>query len=321
MSTPIAPAAASAGSLVDDAEHGRTDPLAGAALDGRGRPRVDPVYYLFLIPTLVLFTLAITVPAALGIFYSFTDFIGFGDWEFIGLTNYIAAFSDPAILASYAFTFGFAIVTVLLVNLIAFLLAVGLTSRIRLKTGLRAVFVIPMVISGIVIAYVFNFLFSNSLPQFGAATGIPWLSESILANPDLAWLAIVIVTAWQSIPGTLLIYIAGLLSIPGDVYEAADIDGATPWVKLRSVTFPLVAGYVVINVILGFKNYLNVYDIIVGLTNGGPGTETFSIAMTIFTGFTSGDYAYQMANATIFFVIAVLISVLQLRLTRGKAAI
>ncbi len=321
MSTPIAPAAASAGSLVDDAEHGRADHLAGAGHDRRGRPRVDPVYYLFLIPTLVLFTLAITVPAALGIFYSFTDFIGFGEWEFIGLTNYIAAFSDPAILASYAFTFGFAIVTVLLVNLIAFLLAVGLTSRIRLKTGLRAVFVIPMVISGIVIAYVFNFLFSNSLPQFGAATGIPWLSESILANPDLAWLAIVIVTAWQSIPGTLLIYIAGLLSIPGDVYEAADIDGATPWVKLRSVTFPLVAGYVVINVILGFKNYLNVYDVIVGLTNGGPGTSTRSIAMTIFTGFTGGDYAYQMANATIFFVIAVLISVLQLRLTRGKAAI
>ena len=320
MSTPISTAAASAGSLVDEAEHGRADHLAGAAHDRRGRPRVDPVYYLFLIPTLVLFTLAITVPAILGIFYSFTNFIGFGEWQFIGLTNYIAAFSDPAILASYAFTFGFAIVTVLLVNVIAFLLAVGLTSRIRLKTGLRAVFVIPMVISGIVIAFVFNFLFSNSVPALGAALGIPWLSESILANPDLAWLAIVIVTAWQSIPGTLLIYIAGLLSIPGDVYEAADIDGATPWVKLRSVTLPLVAGYVVINVILGFKNYLNVYEVIVGLTNGGPGTATRSIAMTIFTGFTGGDYAYQMANATIFFLISVVLAVVQLRMTRGRNA-
>jgi raffinose/stachyose/melibiose transport system permease protein len=321
MSTPIAPAAASAGSLVDEAEHGRADHLAGAVRGRRGHARVDPVYYLFLIPTLALFTLAITVPAVLGIFYSFTDFIGFGEWQFIGFTNYVAAFSDPAILASYAFTFGFAIVTVLLVNVVAFLLAVGLTSRIRLKAGLRAVFVIPMVISGIVIAYVFNFLFSNSVPALGSSLGIPWLSESILADPDLAWLGIVIVTAWQSIPGTLLIYIAGLLSIPGDVYEAADIDGATAWVKLRAVTLPLVAGYVVINVILGFKNYLNVYDVIVGLTQGGPGTSTRSIAMTIFTGFTGGDYAYQMANATIFFVIAVLISVLQLRLTRGKAAI
>jgi raffinose/stachyose/melibiose transport system permease protein len=321
MSTPITTAAASAGSLVDEAEHGHVDHLAGARADRRGRPRVDRIYYLFLVPTLVLFTLAITVPAVLGILYSFTNFIGFGDWEFIGFTNYIAVFSDPAILSSYLFTFGFAIVTVLLVNVIALLLAIGLTSRIKLKTGLRAVFVIPMVISGIVIAFVFNFLFSNSLPALGSSLGIPWLSESILANPDLAWLAIVIVSAWQSIPGTLLIYIAGLLAIPGEVYEAADIDGATPWYKLRSVTLPLVAGYVVINVILGFKNYLNVYDVIVGLTNGGPGTATRSIAMTIFTGFTGGDYAYQMANATIFFIIAILISVLQLRLTRGRAAI
>lgn len=321
MTTPVTTAAAAAGSLVDKAEHGRADHLAGTRANRKGRSRVDPIYYVFLLPTLLLFTLAITVPAVLGIFYSFTNFIGFGEWELIGLTNYVAVFSDPAILASYAFTFGFAIVTVLLVNVIAFLLAIGLTSRIKLKTGLRAIFVIPMVISGIVIAYVFNFLFSNSLPTLGSSLGITWLSESILANPDLAWLAIVIVTAWQSIPGTLLIYIAGLLSIPGEVYEAADIDGASPWYKLRSVTLPLVAGYVVINVILGFKNYLNVYDVIVGLTNGGPGTATRSIAMTIFSGFTGGDYAYQMANATIFFVIAVLISILQLRLTRGKAAI
>jgi raffinose/stachyose/melibiose transport system permease protein len=321
MTTPITPAAASAGSLVDEAEHGRVDHLAGSAHDQRGRTRVEPIYYWFLVPTLVLFTLAITVPAVLGIFYSFTNFIGFGEWEFIGFTNYIAVFSDPAILSGYTFTFGFAIVTVLLVNVIAFLLAVGLTSRIRLKTGLRAVFVIPMVISGIVIAYVFNFLFSNSLPALGASLGIPWLSESILANPDLAWLSIVIVSAWQSIPATLLIYIAGLLAIPGEVYEAADIDGANAWNRLWSVTLPLVAGYVVINMILGFKNYLNVYDVIVGLTQGGPGTSTRSIAMTIFTGFTGGDYAYQMANATIFFIIAVAISVLQLRITRGKAAI
>jgi raffinose/stachyose/melibiose transport system permease protein len=321
MTTPIAPAAASAGSLVASAEHGSVDHLAGARTTKKGRARIDPIYYLFLLPTLVLFTLAITVPAVIGIFYSFTNFIGFGDWEFIGITNYIAVFSDPAILASYGFTFGFAIVTVVLVNLIAFLLAVGLTSRIKLKTGMRAIFVIPMVISGIVIAYVFNFLFSNSLPALGTSLGLPWLQESILANPNLAWLAIVVVAAWQSIPGTLLIYIAGLLSIPGEVYEAADIDGASSWVRLRSVTLPLVAGYVVINVILGFKNYLNVYDVIVGLTNGGPGTATRSVAMTIFTGFTGGDYAYQMANATLFFIVAVLISVIQLRITRGRAAI
>lgn len=295
-----------------------TDIVTGGKNRHRRGTRVEPIYYLFLLPSLILFTLAITVPGAIGIFFSFTDSIGIGDWNFVGLTNYIALFSDPAILQSYLFTFGFSIATVIVVNAVAFLLAVGLTSRIRFKTGLRTVFVIPMVISGIIIAYVFNFLFSNSIPAVGSALGIGWLETSLLANPDLAWVAIVLVTAWQAIPGTMLIYIAGLLSVPGEVYEAADIDGASKPQQLVRITLPLVAGYVVINVILGFKGFLNAYDIIVGLTNGGPGTATRSIAMTIIAGFNGGDYAYQMANATVFFIVAILISVLQLSLTRGR---
>ncbi|WP_144659363.1 carbohydrate ABC transporter permease [Paenarthrobacter nicotinovorans] len=293
---------------------------ASAPRQRKGK-RVEPIFYLFLLPSLVLFTLAITVPGVIGIFFSFTDSIGIGDWEFVGLTNYIALFSDPAILQSYLFTFGFSIVTVIAVNVIAFLLAVGLTSRIRMKSALRTIFVIPMVVSGIIIAYVFNFLFSNSLPAFGASAGIPWLEGSLLANPDLAWIAIVLVTAWQAVPGSLLIYIAGLVAVPGDVYEAADLDGASKAQQLLKITLPLVAGYVVINVILGFKGFLNAYDIIVGLTNGGPGTSTRSIAMTVITGFNGGDYAYQMANATIFFLVAIAISLVQLSLTRGRNAL
>ncbi|BCW64061.1 sugar ABC transporter permease [Arthrobacter sp. StoSoilB22] len=283
--------------------------------------RVEPIFYFFLVPSLILFTLAITVPGIIGIFFSFTNSIGIGDWEFVGLTNYIAIFSDPAILQSYLFTFGFSIVTVIAVNVVAFLLAVGLTSRIRMKSALRTIFVIPMVVSGIIIAYVFNFLFSNSLPSLGAVAGIPWLENSLLANPDLAWVAIVLVTAWQAVPGALLIYIAGLVAVPGDVYEAAEIDGASKFQQLVKITLPLVSGYVVINIILGFKGFLNAYDIIVGLTNGGPGTSTRSIAMTVISGFNGGDYAYQMANATIFFVVAIVISLVQLSLTRGRNAL
>jgi raffinose/stachyose/melibiose transport system permease protein len=287
----------------------------------RSRRRVEPIYYWFLVPTLILFTLAITVPAVIGIFFSFTNSIGLGEWQFIGLTNYIALFSDPLIVQSYLFTFGFSLVTVVAVNIIALLLAVALTSRIRLKTPLRTIFVIQMVISAIIISFVFKFLFSNSLPAFGTISGISWLQESILANPDWAWLAIVIVTAWQAIPGALLIYIAGILSIPGDVYEAADLDGASKFQQLMRITVPLMLGYIVINVILGFKGFLNAYDVIKGLTGGGPGTSTFSIAMTVVSGLTTGDYAYQMANATVFFVITVLIAILQLSITRGRNAL
>jgi raffinose/stachyose/melibiose transport system permease protein len=283
-----------------------------------GRHRVEPIYYWFLLPTLLLFTALVLAPALVGIFYSFTDYVGFGNWQFTGLTNYIAVFSDPSIWSSYKFTIGFALVTVVLTQTTALALAVGLTQRIRFLTTLRSIFVIPMVISGIVVAYVFNYLFANSLPSVAGAVGFGPLEQSILGDPDLAWVSIVIVSAWQTIPGALLIYIAGLLSIPDELYEAAALDGASAWRRFRSITLPLIAGFVVINTILGIKGYLNAYDIIVALTNGGPGTSTSSVAMTIFTGYTGGDYAYQMANATVFFVLTVVVSLLQLLATRGR---
>ncbi|MGC5168821.1 carbohydrate ABC transporter permease [Luteimicrobium sp. DT211] len=283
----------------------------------RGRPGLAA--YLFLVPSLVIFTAVVVVPAGLGIFYSFTDYVGFGSWSFLGLRNYAALFTDPTIRQAYGFTIGFAVVTVILAQVIALTLAVGLSRRIRLATSLRTIFVIPMVISGIVVAYVFNYLFSNSLPAFATSIGFHPLEDSILGNPHLAWVSIVIVSAWQTIPGALLVYTAGLTAIPTELYEASALDGASRWRQFRSITLPLIAGFVVINTILGVKGYLGVYDVIVGLTGGGPGTSTSSVAMTIFGGFTSGDYAYQMANATVFFVITVLISVVQLAATRGRS--
>jgi raffinose/stachyose/melibiose transport system permease protein len=282
------------------------------------RKRIDPIFYWYLVPTIILFTVAITLPALVGIAFSFTNYAGFGSFKFVGITNYLSLASDPAILASYGFTIFFAVVTVIVTNVIALSLAIGLTTHIKFKTTLRAIFVIPMVISGIVIAYVFSFLFSNSLPALATSLGFGPLESSILANPDLAWIAIVIVAAWQAAPGAILIYLAGLLSIPGEVYEAASMDGASTWQRFRSVTFPLIFGYVVINTILGFKGFLNVYDIIVGLTNGGPGTATTSVAMNIFAGLDTGEYSYQMANATVFFIVTVIVALIQLRLTRGK---
>ncbi|PJJ70768.1 raffinose/stachyose/melibiose transport system permease protein [Diaminobutyricimonas aerilata] len=284
----------------------------------RSRRRIEPIYYLFLVPALLLFTGFVVVPAVIGIFYSFTDYVGYGSWSLLGLRNYTALFSDPDILGSYGFTLGFAVVTVVIAQVIALALAVALTKRIRFAAPLRTIFVIPMVLSGIVVAYVFNFLFSNSLPAFASAVGFAPLEQSILGNPDLAWLSIVTVSAWQTIPGALLVYTAGLTSIPGDLYEASSLDGASAWTQFRSITLPLIAGFVLINTVLGVKGYLGVYDVIVGLTGGGPGTSTRSVAMAIFGGFTGGDYAYQMANATIFFIVTVIISVAQLLVTRGR---
>ncbi|HWU57502.1 MAG TPA: sugar ABC transporter permease [Microbacteriaceae bacterium] len=289
---------------------------------GRGsKRRPEKIFYLFLVPALVLFTAFVVIPAIIGIFYSFTNYVGYGTWSFIGLRNYAAMFTDPTILGSYGFTLAFAGVTVIVAQVIALALAVALTRRIRFAAPLRTVFVIPMVLSGIVVAYVFNYLFSNSLPALATAVGFQPLEQSILGNPALAWLSIVIVSAWQTIPGALLVYTAGLTSIPKDLYEASALDGASSWKQFRAITLPLIAGFVVINTVLGVKGYLGAYDVIVGLTGGGPGTATSSVAMTIFGGFTGGDYAYQMANATIFFIVTIVISIAQLAATRGRTTL
>jgi raffinose/stachyose/melibiose transport system permease protein len=138
------------------------------------------------------------------------------------------------------------------------------------------------------------------------------------ANQHTAWLGIVFVASWVAIPGAIIIFLAGLVSIPTEVYEAASIDGASAWQQFQRMTFPLLFPFFIINTILTFKAFLNVYDICVGLTGGGPGTATTSVAMTIFSGFFNGDYAYQMANAVIFFIITLFFALFQLSVIRRR---
>ncbi|MFE4838065.1 carbohydrate ABC transporter permease [Arthrobacter sp. NPDC056691] len=284
----------------------------------RAKGRIDPAYYWMVVPVLALFAFFITLPALVGVFFSLTNYAGYGDWKFIGLSNYINIFRDPAILQSYIFTFVFALTTTVVVNVVALAIALGLNAKIKWRTGIRTVFFIPMVLSALVVSFVFNYLFSNTLPVLADSLGVTPLATSILANENLAWLAIVLVTVWQAAPGATIIYLAGLQSVPSEVYEAADLDGAGSVRQFLSLTLPLILGYLVINVILGFKGFLGTYEIIVGLTGGGPGMATQSVAMRIFSGFTGGDYSYQMANAVIYFLITLLISVIQLRLIQRR---
>jgi raffinose/stachyose/melibiose transport system permease protein len=150
-------------------------PSSGAARAPAIRPhrrRLDRTHVLFLVPAVVLFTLLITLPAIVGAVTSLTDYVGYGDFRFIGLTNFTALFSDPAIISSYVFTIGFALATTVVVNVVALLLAIGLNAKIKFRTALRGVFFLPMVLSGIVIAYVFSYLFSTSLPTLSTSLGL-----------------------------------------------------------------------------------------------------------------------------------------------------
>src|ERR1700760_755671 len=279
---------------------------------------VSPTYLLMVIPAIALFTFFIIYPAVEGMFYSFTNYVGYGAWHFVGFANYQAAFADPTIRDSYGFTLLFAVVACLLTNAVAMALAIALNAKIRWRAGFRTVFFIPMVLSGLVVSYIFTFILSNSVPIIAGAIHFAPLESSILANQHTAWLGIVFVASWVAIPGALIIFLAGLVSIPSEVYEAASIDGASAWKQFQRMTFPLLFPFFVINTILTFKNFLSVYDITVGLTNGGPGTATTSVSMTIFSGFFNGDYAYQMANAVIFFFITLIFAIFQLGVIRRR---
>ena len=210
-------------------------------------------FYWMAVPALVLFVTLHTVPALTGVFFSFTDYAGYGKWNFVGLENYLSLFKDDRVLSSYSFTFLFAITTTVVVNILALGLAMLLNAKIKFQTAFRGLFFIPNVLAILIIGYVFNFIFSNSLPLLGQWLGIDWLSTSILANEDLAWLGIVAVSAWQAIAFSVILYLAGLQTIPAELYEAAGLDGASYWRQFSSITFPMIGAFFTINMVLSLK--------------------------------------------------------------------
>ena len=271
------------------------------------------------IPVLLLFFCFNTLPLLKGFFYSFTNFKGYGSYDMVGLRNYIDLFSDSRVGHSYLFTFKYAIVSTIIVNVISLILALGLNSKIKAKSALRAIYFIPNILGGLVVGYIFSFFFTYILPALGQAAGIEWLSGSMLSNEKTAWMAIVVVGCWQSIAMNTIIYISGLQPVPEDVYEAGSIDGASGWVRFKSLTFPLIIPFFTINMVLCMKNFLMVFDQIMALTKGGPSQSTESISYLIYqNGMSGGQFGFQSANAVIFFVVIVAISVFQMTVLNKK---
>ncbi|MCL4514286.1 MAG: sugar ABC transporter permease [Firmicutes bacterium] len=271
------------------------------------------------IPALVLFFVFHTYPALEGIFYSFTNWPGYGDFQFVGLKNYLNLLKDGRAWDSYLFTFKFAIISTLLVNLLSMLAAVLLNERIKLKRLLRAVYFLPNVLSILIIGFIFNYIFTYLLPALGERLGITALATNILGNPALAWVGVVFVAVWQASAFNTLLYLAGLQAIPDDLYEAASIDGAGRWQRFARITFPLIAPFFTINMVLAMKNFLMVFDHIMALTGGGPGRATESISLLIYRGgFQGGEFAYQSANAVIYFLVILVVSFLQIKFLQKR---
>ena len=279
----------------------------------------ERTFLLITIPVLVLFFCFNTLPLIKGFIYSFTNFKGYGTYDFVGLRNYKDLFTDARVGRSYLFTFKYAIVCTIIVNVISLLLALGLNAKIKGKTVLRGIYFIPNILGGLVIGYIFSFFFTYILPAAGLAAGIEWLSSSILAKESTAWFGIVIVGAWQAIAMNTIIYISGLQTVPEDVYEAGAIDGATGWRRFKDLTFPLIIPFFTINMVLCMKNFLMVFDQIMALTKGGPSQSTESISYLIYqNGMSGGQFGFQSANAVLFFVVIVAISAFQMTVMGKK---
>lgn len=276
-------------------------------------------YLLITIPILALFVCFNTIPLIRGIVYSFTNFKGFGTYDWVGFRNYMDLFTDSRIGGSYLFTFKLAIVATILTNVISLILALGLNSKIRAKSFFRAAYFLPNVLGALVVGYIFQYLFTYILPALGEMVGSPTLSQSLLSNENLAWFAIVIVCCWQNIAMNTIIYISGLQTVPEDVYEAGDLDGATGWKRFRHLTFPLIIPFFTINMVLCVKNFLMVFDQIMAMTQGGPAQSTESISFLIYiNGMKGGAFGYQSANAVIFFIVIVAISAAQMSISSRK---
>ena len=276
------------------------------------------VFYAMVLPLGILFFILHTVPFLQGIFYSFTNWKGYGNWDFVGFKNYTQMVRDPNILKAYVFTFELAICATVLVNVLSMAIASGLNARIKFKNFLKAIYFLPYMLGTLIISYVFKYIFSNVLPGWGKALGIGWLSTNILGT-NYAWFAVLFVTTWQSLAFNTVIYLAGLQSVDQDVYEAAELDGCTGLRRFMRITFPLIAPFFTINMVLCGRNFLMAFDQIIALTNGGPGTQTQTIAVLIYKrGFNGNQFAYQSANAVILFLVVVAISGFQLRVLERR---
>ena len=279
-----------------------------------GRERT---FLLITIPILALFFCFNTLPLIKGVIYSFTNFRRYGEFDWVGIRNYTDLFTDARVGKSYLFTFKLAIVATIVVNVLSLVLALGLNSKIKFKSALRGMYFVPNILGALVVGYIFNYFFTYILPT--VVKMMDGKGDSILASSKWAWVAIVIVCAWQSVAMNTIIYISGLQTVPEDVYEAGSLDGATGWKKFKNLTFPLILPFFTINMVLCMKNFLMVFDQIMALTKGGPAQSTESISFLIYNnGMAGGQFGFQSANAVVFFVVIVVISVLQMNFLGNK---
>lgn len=272
---------------------------------------IKKYFPIFALPTMVAFTLGFIVPFIMGIYLSFCNFTTITDAKFVGIQNYARTFGDPTFLHALGFTALFTIVSVLTINVIAFAIAMLLTKGIKGTNLFRTVFFMPNLIGGIVLGYIWQILLNGILENFG---------RTLTYSGTYGFWGLIILMNWQQIGYMMIIYIAGIQNIPGELIEAAKIDGATNSQLLWNVTIPMVMPSITICSFLTLTNSFKLFDQNLALTAGEPSNNSQMLALNIYETFytRTGWEGAGQAKAVIFFLIVAVIAMTQNYLTRSK---
>ena len=274
-------------------------------------------FWGFILPSLGAFSIVVIVPLLFGIYYSFTDWNGIREnIQFVGIDNYVKAFSDKGFLDSFIFTTKFTVASVISINVIGFSLALLVTRDLRISNFLRTIFFMPNLIGGLILGFIWQFIFTKAFAGLGELTHTKWLL-GWLSNTQTGFWGLVILMAWQMSGYLMIIYIAALQNIPQELVEASKIDGATPLQRVRHVVFPLVRPAFTVSLFLTLSNSFKLYDQNLSLTGGGPANSTQMLAMNIYnTAFKFNEMGIAQAKAIIFFVIIGAITLTQVYITK-----
>jgi raffinose/stachyose/melibiose transport system permease protein len=287
-------------------------------LRSRDHVKNELAYISLYVPALVMFLVFVIVPLFEAIYVSLTDWDGIRPgMSFVGVENYRTLFGDQYILRTISTTFRYTVAVTVVQNLLALVMALVLNQRMKSRNVLRALVFMPSILSGLIVGYIWSFLYSDPIMKLGKQIGWTLLANNALSSQTFAIYAAAFVTVWRSAGWTMMIYLAGLQSIPQELEEAAAIDGASILRRLRHITIPLLAPTFTINVILTFERGLKDFDSIFALTGGGPGAATMTMALNIYReSFYFSRAGYGTAIGVVLFVAIVVLSLIQLRFFR-----
>jgi len=272
---------------------------------------IKKYFPIFALPTFAAFIIGFIVPFILGIYLSFCEFTTVNDAKFVGIKNYLRVFTDKTFTHALWYTALFTVVSVILINVLAFAIALLLTKKIRGTNIFRTVFFMPNLIGGIVLGYIWQLLLNGILLNF---------NRTLTYSSAYGFWGLVVLMCWQQIGYMMIIYIAGIQNIPGELIEAAKIDGATKPQILKNVTIPIVMPSITICTFLTLTNGFKLFDQNLALTNGEPSNMSEMLALNIYNTFYGrvGWEGVGQAKAVIFFILVALIAIVQTRLTRSK---